>query len=233
MDMVATYAASKPWTLRPNIVLVEGTSDESLFALADRLSTRAGQTLLGDEICVVAAGRRDRGGTFGVARELITLRSMMPLVLDRRGRPAYRAIGIVDNDGAGRRIIKDLLRLDRGTAEYRDIVAVRPITPAFVRPDAPGRQAECELVNLPYRNLDWEIEDALSPRLLRMFEKTYPYFAPQKAQRGGKIHHEFTAEGKTALHRLVQREATLEDLAGLVAIVRMIRSMLGLAMPTN
>lgn len=229
MDMVATYAASKPWTLRPNIVLVEGTSDEFLFALADSLSTRAGHTLLGDEICVVAAGRRDRGGTYGVARELITLRSMMPLVLDRQGRPAYRVIGVVDNDRAGRGIIKDLLRLDRGTAEYRDIVAVRPITPAFVRPDPRGRQAECELVNLPYRTLDWEIEDALSSRLLKLFEKRHPRLIPQKERQGGKLHHEFTTEGKTALLRLAQQEATFDDMAGLVAIVKMIRSMLGLA----
>lgn len=229
MDMIAAYAASKPWTLRPNIVLVEGTSDEALFALADRLSADVGRALLGDEICVVAAGRRDRGGTFGVARELITLRSMVPLVLDRQGRPAYRVMGLVDNDTEGRRIITDLLRLDRGTVELRDIVAVRPITPIFGRPDPRGRQAEYDLVNLPYHNLDWEIEDTLSSRLLRLFEQRHPQLAPQKSLRGGKTHHEFTKDAKTALHRLAQQEATLDDLAGVIAIARMIRSMFGLA----
>ncbi|MBU3993607.1 MAG: hypothetical protein KKA12_13835 [Alphaproteobacteria bacterium] len=234
MDMVATYAASKPWTLRPNIVLVEGTSDEALFQLANELSADAGQTLLGEEICVVAAGRRDRGGTFGVARELITLRSMVPLVLDRHGRPSYRVMGLVDNDGAGRRIIGDLLRLDRGSLEYRDIVAVRPITPVFGRPDPRTRKAECDRVNLPHRSLDWEIEDTLSPRLLQLFERRHPHLAPQKSRQGGKTHHEFpTTDAKTALHRLVQREATLDDLGGLVAIVQMIRSMFGLAVPAT
>lgn len=222
------YAASKPWALRPNIVLVEGTSDESLFALADRLSASVGQTLLGNEICVVAAGRRDHGGTFGIARELITLRSMMPLVLDRHGRPAYRVIGVVDNDDAGRRIIKDLLRLDRGTAEYRDIVAIRPIAPAFARPDPRDRQAECDLANLPYRTLDWEIEDAMSSRLLRIFEKTHPHFVRRKDHQGGKDHYEFTADGKATFLRLVHREATLDDMKGLVQIIRMIRAMFGL-----
>lgn len=228
MDMIAAYAASKPWVLRPNIVLVEGTSDEALFALADRLSANAGRALLGDEICVVAAGRRDRGGTFGVARELITLRSMVPLVLDRQGRPAYRVMGLVDNDAAGRRIIKDVLRLDRGTAEFRDIVAVRPINPVFGRPDPRGRQAECDLANLPHHALDWEIEDTLSSRLLRAFERQYSQLVHQKSQQGGKTHHEFTTDAKAALHRLAQQEATLDDLAGVVAIVRMIRSIFGL-----
>jgi hypothetical protein len=233
MDMVATYAASKPWKLCPNIVLVEGTFDEHLFELADRLSTDAGRKLLGDEICVVAAGRRDRGGTFGIARELITLRSIVPLVLDRHGNPAYRVIGLVDNDAAGQRIIKDLLRLDRGSLEFRDILAIRPITPVFSQPDPLHCRAEYDLANLPHRTLDWEIEDALSSRLLHLFERRHPHLAPQKSQQGGKVHHEFTTEAKAAFHRLAQREATLDDLAGVVAIVRMIRSIFGIAVPAG
>lgn len=233
MDMVATYAASKPWALRPNIVLVEGTSDEALFALADKLSEGAGRTLLGDDICVVAAGRRDRGGTFGVARELITLRSMVPLVLDRRGRPAYRVMGLVDNDAAGRRIIKDVLRLDRGATEFRDIVAMRPITPTFGRQDPRGRRAECDMANLPYSRLDWEIEDTLSSRLLSLFAQRHPHLAPHKSQQGGKTHHEFTTDAKTAFHRFAQQEATLGDLAGIIAVVHMIRSMCGLSAAAN
>ena len=233
MDVLAIYAASKPWTLRPNIVLVEGTSDEGLFMLADRLSKCAGRTLLGDEICIAAAGRRDRGGTFGVARELITLRSMVPLVLDRRGNPAYRVMGLVDNDAAGRQIIEDVLRLDRGTAEFRDIVAVRPITPAFGRPDPRGRQAEYDLANLPHRNLDWEIEDTLSSRLLGLFKQRHPHLAPEASQQGGKTHHKFTTDAKKAFHRLAQQEARLDDLAGVVAIVRMVRSVFGLAVSVD
>lgn len=233
MDMLATYAASKPWTLRPNIVLVEGTSDERLFGLADRLSTDAGRRLLGQEICIVAAGRRDRGGTFGVARELITLRSMVPLVLDRKGRPAYRVMGLVDNDAAGRRIITDVLRLDRGAAQFRDIMAIRPITPVFRRSDPPGRRAEYDLANLPHLSIDWEIEDTLSARLLRVFERQHPHLAPQKSQQAGKVHHEFTPDAKAALHRLAQHEATLDDLAGVVALVHTIRSMFNLAGPAD
>lgn len=231
MDVLAIYAASKPWALRPNIVLVEGTSDEALFKRADELSINAGRVLLGDDICVVAAGRNDRGGTYGVVRELITLRSMVPIILDKNGRPAYRVIGLVDNDLAGRRIIKDFIRLDRGAVEVHDIVAVRPVTPKFAALDPSGRQREYDLANLPYRALDWEIEDALSPRLLQLFDQTHPGMITLRRRAGNKTHHELTTTGKTALHRLVRREAILEDLANIVQIVRMIRSILGLQAP--
>jgi hypothetical protein len=228
MDMLATYAASKPWALRSNIVLVEGTSDEALFRRADDLSIKAGRVLLGDDICLVAAGRNDRGGTYGVVRELITLRSMVPIVLDQKGRPTYRVMGLVDDDGAGRRIIKDFIRLDRGAVEFHDIVAIRPVTPKFVSFDPLGRRREYDLANLPYRTLDWEIEDALSPRLLQLFDQTNPGMITQHRHAGDKTHHELTPAGKAALHRLVHRESTLEDLARIVQIVRMIRSILGL-----
>lgn len=226
--MVAAYAASKPWTLRPNIVLVEGTSDEALFKRADELSVQAGRLLLGDEICVVAAGRHDRGGTFGVGRELITLRSMIPNVLDRLGRPRYAVMGLVDNDRAGRRIVQDILRMDRSAREFRDIAALRPVCPEFTDPDPRGRQHECDLVNLPYRTLDWEIEDLLSSRLFQLFDRKHPGLITQKTRQIDKTHYELSREGKAAFHRFVHQEATLEDLAGVVDIVRMIRSMLGL-----
>ncbi len=225
------YAASKAWTLRPNIVLVEGTSDEALFRRADELSVREGRVLLGDEICIVAAGRRDRGGTYGVARELITLHSMMPIVLDRQGRPAYRVMGLVDNDEPGRRIIRDVIRMDRSAVEFHDIVAVRPVTPTFVQLDPLGRQREYDFVNLPYRTLDWEIEDALSPRVLKLFDRRHPGMIKQRRRESDKTHYEVTKEGKIALHRLSQREATLEDLASVVEIVKMLRSILGLQVP--
>ena len=227
--MVATYAASKPWTLRPNIVLVEGTSDERLFKLADKLSVEAGHVLLGDEICIAAAGRRTRGGTYGVARELITLRSMVPLVLDQGGRPTYRVMGLVDNDRAGRGIIKDVVRMDRSAFEFRDIVALRPMTPIFVRLDPLGRLREYEHANLPYRTLDWEIEDALSPRLLQLFERMHPGLITQRRREGDKTHHELTKDGKIAVHSLAQREASLADLASVVQIVRMISVFAGVA----
>ncbi len=228
MDMLAAYVASKPWVLRPNIVLVEGTTDEALFQRADELSIQAGGTLLGNELSIVAAGQRDRGGTFGVARELITLRSMVPLVLDRQRRPAYRVIGLVDNDHAGRQIIKDVLKLDRAAAEFRDIVAMRPVSLNFASRFPADRKRESELANGPYRTLDWEIEDAVSARVIRLFEQRHSNLKPRKVRAADKTHHEFSKDGKTAFHRVAQAEATLDDLKEVVSIVAMIKAVMGL-----
>ena len=221
--------ASKPWKLRPNIVLVEGVTDEALFNRADQLAREAGRVLLGDEIAFVASGRRDQGGTFGVARELITLRSMIPLVLNAQGYPAYRAIGLVDNDHAGRRIIEDVVRTDRGSAEFVDIVALRPVMPRFTRIDPRGRRRQCDAVNGPHFDLDWEIEDVVSPRLMTLFEQMHPLEIVDRISLGGKTHYELTRFGKATFHRLVQHEATLDDLLGVVEVVRTVRSMIGLA----
>ncbi|CAN2534750.1 hypothetical+protein [Methylocapsa aurea] len=228
MDMIARYAASKSWTLRPNIVLVEGTSDEALFRRADELSRLAGQVLLGDNISIVAAGRGDQGGTFGVARELIALRSYAPLVLDKRGFLAYRIVALVDNDHAGRQIIQDVTRLDRSAVEFQDIVALRPVIPKFIKTDPLSRQHECNLANLPYGMMDWEIEDTLSPKLIAKFEKANPDIIVERTVNRDKIHYNLEDSAKAVLHLFVQREAALEDLSGVVEIVHMLRAILGL-----
>jgi hypothetical protein len=146
MDILATYVSSKPWMLRPNMVLVEGTTDQRLFGLVDRLAQQGGYTLLGQEIAFVESGRSDEGGTFGVAREFTTLRSLARIPLDARGRPIYRVVGLVDNDHAGRRAIDDIIRNYRGAQEYVDVVRIRPFMPRFVNADAAGRRANAKLL---------------------------------------------------------------------------------------
>lgn len=229
MDIFATYVASKPWILRPNMVLVEGTTDQGLFDLADRLAKQDGHKLLGGEIAFVASGRSDEGGTFGVAREFTTLRSLARIPLDASGRPVYKVLGLVDNDHAGRLAIKDMLRNYRGVQEFVDVLAIRPTMPRFSRPDALGRKRECESANSPFLSLDWEIEDVLSTRLLLLFERTHRAEILGRRTMDGRTHFDLTGNGKKELHRLVHREATLNDLIGVVEIVRTVRSMLNLA----
>ena len=101
MDAIAAYGMSKGWRLGRRVVLVEGTSDEALLKLTNKLATSVGVDLLGQDISIVAAGEHDRGGTYGVGRELITLRAMTPYILDRDGSQVYRIVGLLDNDYAG------------------------------------------------------------------------------------------------------------------------------------
>lgn len=77
LDHIARYGQALGWTLRPKTLLVEGTSDVEIFELAARLEREAtGQDLIGTDLAIIAAGERDRGGTQGVIRELVSLQSI-------------------------------------------------------------------------------------------------------------------------------------------------------------
>ena len=220
---------SKGWRLRKHIVLVEGTSDEALFRLADELLRPVGIELLGEEISIVAAGENDRGGTFGVGRELIALRAMAPYILDQDGNPFYRTVGLIDNDYAGRKIIEYISNIDRGAIEFRDIVRLRPTMPCVVGASPDRTRQEIELANAECWDLDWEIEDALSDRLTTRFCAKFPHTIRDEVSMGGRTHFELTREGKREFHRLIHREATLNDLAGIVDVVKSLRALFGLA----
>ena len=45
---------------------------------------------------------------------------------------------------------------------------------------------------------------------------------------GGRTHVELTREGKREFHRLIHREATPNDLDGIVDVVQSLRAMFGL-----
>ena len=228
MDAIATYGMSKRWRLARNIVLVEGTTDEALLRLADELWQAVGVELLGQEISVVAAGEHDRGGTYGVGRELITLRAMAPYILDRDGNPFYRVIGLLDNDHAGRRIIEDISNIDRGVMEFRDILRLRPIMLGQAGvPSDRVRQAS-QLANAPFCGLDWELEDTLSARLIATFSAEFPHTIRHRVTMGGRTHFELARQGKRELHRLIHRDATLHDVTGVVDVIRSLRALFGL-----
>lgn len=228
MDAIATYGMSKGWQLRKYIVLVEGTSDEALFKLAGELLRPSGIELLGEEISIVAAGENERGGTFGVGRELITLRAMAPYILDQDGNPFYRTIGLIDNDYAGRRIIEDIANIDRGASEYRDIVRLRPSMPRIAGASPDRIREEIEFANAEWWGLDWEIEDFLSDRLTSRFCAEFPHTIREEVSMGGRTHLELTREGKREFHRFIHREATLNDLDGIVDVVQSLRAIVGL-----
>ena len=222
------YGHSKGWSLRRHIVLLEGTSDAALFGLVNRLSRSHGVSLFGEDISFVPAGERDRGGTFGVGRELITLRALSPYILDENGDLFYNIVGLVDDDYAGRKIIQDILNIDRSVVEFRDILRLRPVMVygECTTPDALVEMSE--LSNADFRGLDWEIEDTISSRLMDVVGEQLPHAIRGRVTIGGRTHVELTREGKRELHRIIHREGTLTDLSGVVRIARTLRSIFGL-----
>ena len=228
MDAIAAYGMSKGWRLGRRIVLVEGTSDEALLKLTNQLAMSVGIDLLCGDISIVAAGEYDRGGTYGVGRELITLRSMAPYILDRDGSQFYRVVGLLDNDYAGRKIISDIANIDRSVVEFRDILRIWPVMPHQMGgiPDEVRQTTEQE--NAAFCGLDWEIEDVISETLIARFAARFPHTIRQQVTTGDRTHFDLTREGKRELHRLIHRQASLSDLAGVVEVLVSLRGLFGL-----
>ena len=97
------FAAQVGWTLSRSNVIVEGTSDVSLFRRASEVHRMAhGVPILDDDLRVCAAGKGDDGGVEGVNRMLVTWSQLSAADRDRNGKQRYRFIGLLDNDPSGR-----------------------------------------------------------------------------------------------------------------------------------
>lgn len=223
LDFVARYGLSQGWVLKPKIVLVEGTTDAEMFSLANKLSKKDGLDLFGDHLAIIAAGIGDNGGTRGVIRELIALRGISRSYLTPSGSPVYRVIGLFDNDKAGRGAVKSAINLDASIAEFKDVFRVQPEMPASgtLDPTALGKQFVS--LNEKYKGMDWEIEDALPKGLVDALVDERPNAVLKTEESAGRIHREFTRDGKSQLHRLAAQNAILSDLSGIIDLIHCIR----------
>jgi hypothetical protein len=229
LDSVARYAMLLGFAVRNRTVLVEGTTDADLFHLAARLERDAGEPdLLGTDLAVVPAGLRDQGGTPGVRRELVNLRAVARTCLLPNGRPQYRFIGLVDNDKAGKQAVKDLHNFDNSILEYKDVFRIWPVMPLPNNLDPGTLQKTFENQNACFKGLEWELEDALAQDFIEAFESECPEAVAHKRSIEGKIHRDFTCDGKARLHRFVKLNAMRRDLAGVVHILKAIRFYFGL-----
>jgi hypothetical protein len=125
-------------------------------------------------------------------------------------------------------MIDDIKRIDRGAMEFRDILRLRPMMPCLVGADPDALKRASEQQNLAYHDLDWEIEDIVSTRLMKALARKRPDAIHNRTTRGGKTHFELTRDGKREFHRLIRQNCTFTDLSGVVGVIRMLRSMFGL-----
>jgi len=186
IDIVARYGLSRGWNLKSRIVLVEGTTDEALFALTDKLYfQKTGIHLLSDDISIVAAGERDLGGTRGVVRELITLRGLASTALSPNGRPIYRTIALFDNDKMGIGAVSGAKNIDSSIVEYKDVFRLHPIMPLQGNLDPKTLARNFETLNAPFKGLDWEIEDLLFEGFFDSFAADNPFSVNKQVNRAG------------------------------------------------
>ena len=228
-DFVAQYASSVGFSIRTRTVLVEGTTDVELFNLAARLEYEKTEIdLLKNDFAFVAAGEHDRGGTNGVNRELITLRGMARTCLLPNGRPKYRFMGLFDNDKAGRLAVKRIQEIDSSILEYKDVLRLWPIMPFTGNLDTGTMQKTFERENADYKGLEWELEDLINPAFVEEFLAENYNSLKNTTQVNGKVHRDFTSDGKAGLHRFIKKHAVRDDLIEVIQTLKAIRFYAGL-----
>ena len=233
LDSVARYGRVLGFDIRPRTVLVEGTTDVELFQLAARLEREAtGTNFFGDDLAIVAAGERDRGGTQGVIRELIALRGMARTCLLQNGRPRYRFIGLFDNDKAGKQAVKLVREIDSSMLEYKDVFRLWPVMPLPGNLDPGTVQRTFERENEEYKGLEWELEDLLPQEFVEAFVSDYPMAVSRTTPMAGKVHRDLTRDGKARFHRFIKQHAVRADLSAVIGTLKAIRFYLNLAPAT-
>jgi len=234
LDFVARYGMALGFSIRPRTVLVEGTTDVELFQLAARLEyEKTGINFLGNDLAIVAAGERDRGGTHGVIRELVALRGMARTYLLPNGRPHYRFIGLFDNDRAGKQAVKLARDIDSSILEYKDVFRLWPMMPLPGNLDPGTVQRAFERENALYNGLEWELEDLLPQEFVNVFLSDQSMAVSHTKSIAGKVHRDLTCDGKARLHRFVKQNAVYEDLRDVIAVLKAIRFYLNLPPPVN
>jgi hypothetical protein len=229
-DAVTLYGKSSGFVIRDRTVIVEGNTDVALFELAAHLDCQAtGVELLGSSLAVVSPGTGDLGGTRGVIRELTILRGLAKIYLLPNGRPRYRFIGLFDSDRAGRQAVGYARDSDTSILEYKDVFRLQPIMPVTGNLDPKALQTTFERENAAHKGKDWELEDVLPTSFVETFLNEYPEALVRAVPIGeGKLHRDFTKDGKARLHKFARENAMREDLVGVVEVLKALRFYCGL-----
>ena len=229
LDAVAYYALSLGYDIRPKVVLVEGTTDVALFGMAARFELEVtGRKLIGDDLCFIAAGEGDRGGTLGVIRELMCFRGLCRAFLLPNGRPRYRVVALFDNDRAGRLSLQEARRLDASLLEFKDLFLLQPVMPLTSNLDPISLKKVFERDNQAYKGLDWEPEDLLPESFIACFAEQYPLAVARRNGVNGLAHRDYTRDGKARLHRFIKENAVRQDLLKVIEVLKAMRCYLGL-----
>lgn len=222
--LVESFATTLGWNIRERNVIVEGGSDEALFWLAGTLYFERYKTpIIGDRFSIVSAGKGNEGGVDGVNRRFNAARQIADADRGPDGGLRYHFICLYDNDHAGRRAIESACNFDRRLRRYSDLFLLHPVMPLASGADHGELHRRYEAKNAKYKGLDWEIEDLVSERLLLAFEDTDPKAIEDVQECGGRIHREFSREGKFRFHHFMNQNAKLDDLIEVIKVIRALR----------
>ncbi|MFZ4166943.1 hypothetical protein [Brevundimonas sp. NPDC058933] len=227
--VVELLAQSLGWQVRKANCIVEGTSDVFYFKHAARLyRERHDVDLLGDDFAVLPAGRGEEGGVDGINDRFRMAKQLADLDLRHDGSRQYRFIGLFDNDDAGRKAFTRGSGLTRRIEGYRDLFLLHPIMPQMNGAGASTVAARAKDLNKGYPQLDWEVEDLVSPEIFRVFEADYGSQIRRTQIVGDRTHRDLSWDGKVKLQHCVRDYAELEHLSEIIALICALRNYLHL-----
>ena len=120
--------------------------------------------------------------------------------------------------------VENLAQTDVDFPELLNRVIAQPVVTKFRR----FLQKRFEAENLPYKGIDWELEDLLPESFHQAFAESCPGAIAKVTTAGGKTHRDLTRDGKAKFHRFIKEHAVHADLQGVIATIRALRFYLGL-----
>jgi len=225
---IGEYASRQGWPFGTHNIIVEGTSDQEYFHLANELYLkRYKKNLLVQDLTLFAVGDREKGGTKTLRTQFRTVRDILKTdPLDANGRPIL-VLCILDNDPAGRGLF-NALRSD-GFIPYADMFLLHRIIPCMH-----GNPIQLEKyilgANQKWKAWDCEIEDLLSRDLLECFVENNNGSLKRPPDIAGDGHRfDFYEHAKPALLHFVKEYASLDELQNIIALLKSIRFLLRLS----
>lgn len=210
-------------------IMVEGTSDVNYFMLAAKLyHQKHGRLLIGDDLSVFAVGEGPNGGTDAICSKFQVLRGLMTSDgCDPQGK-AIRAICLVDNDYAGRKLCSILVNAV-GFKKYKDVFLLNRKFPMTTR--EPTQYANAiQQENARWAEIYCEIEDLLPKAFLDVYVAEHRgSLKHQPELLNGEHHYEFANHAKAGLLRFAEANAVLSDVDKLLHVLSALRFALGLS----
>lgn len=225
-SLIEQYAAKIGWKIGKNTLVVEGITDCVYLQRASRLfEEQYGRPILDGDFAVVAAGEADDGGVDGINRRLNVFRQLSETYRDESGGLTHRFVGLFDNDAAGRRAFDAACKFDRRIWPHRDIFLLHPVMP-LAPTNGASIAGAIKLSNRKFGQLDWEIEDLCSERIITQFDGFSPGSILSTQTVCGKSHREFSRGTKPVLRRYFLEHSVYSDALELVSLVKAFRSYL-------
>lgn len=207
-------------------IIVEGSRDVRLLHLAANLERKQSGIDLLHDLSVFSPGEGEKGGAYNIPNVYRTLQTIARGDIDSKGNVQYYVFVLVDNDYAGRNVIKYLEKDALKAIECRDIFCINPIMPKDVNPHYEHIKKSLERENAPYKGLDWEMEDYISDRIWKIFINDEcandPLLCKPKVCHD-KIHRNLNDIQKGRFYDIINNSACYEDIENIVHLIKTLR----------